>query len=143
MDKLNERKLLEALVGYGEWGDRNFPDDHDFHQDLIETLSYKVSLLEKIYNKGEEVSGSHPLMRYLFDLGDVMNFLRELKKQLGGEIETTMCAGLEIVTFNGKYCVGKKLGDGFYRRFSTWFDTQDEAYKWKQEVCDAISEERR
>ena len=70
MDKLNERKLLEALVGYGEWGDRNFPDDHDFHQDLIETLSYKVSLLEKIYNKGEEVSGSHPLMRYLFDLGD-------------------------------------------------------------------------
>lgn len=84
MDKLNERKLLEALVGYGEWGDADFSDDHDFHKDLIETLGYKVKLLEEIYNKGEEVPGSHPLMRYLFDLGDVMNFLCELKKQLGG-----------------------------------------------------------
>ena len=137
MDKLNERKLLEALVGYGEWGDRDFPDDHNFHQDLIETLGYKVSLLEEIYNKGEEVSGNHPLMRYLFDLGDVMNFLCEFKKQLGDK--TSMY--LEIIPFDGKYCVGKKLKDGLFKRFSAWFDTNDEAYKWRREVYDVVSGE--
>lgn len=48
---------------------------------------------------------------------------------------------LEIIPFDGKYCVGKKFENGLCKRFSAWFDTNDEAYKWRQEVYDVVSSE--
>lgn len=78
---LNTKKLLESLIGYGEWGDENLPINHDFLTDFIATLSYKISCLESVYDNGEKTFCPE-LNQHLYDLGDVINFLKELLKQI-------------------------------------------------------------
>lgn len=81
---LNIRRLLEALVGYGDWGDESFPKDHKYLEDFLVTIDYKINCLKNIYNKGDN---NAVLNNHLYDLGDVINFLEELKNQIKKEVK--------------------------------------------------------
>lgn len=66
---LDFRKLLEATVGYGDWGDEDFVASHPFRGDLLETLKYKAELLLNNTNGHN-------------DEWDVANFLNEFVRQI-------------------------------------------------------------
>lgn len=78
---MNDRRLLEALVGYGEWGDGDFEDTHDFKTELINTLVYKADELSEIYDAQNDKELIEIVRQHLYTIGDVINFLKEFKEQ--------------------------------------------------------------